>query len=92
MAKTTSKTSFFTKEAKPNTALLRRAKAGGAELERFLKAHSAVQCRDSKQLEIATDALILEGTITKAVRQMDSLLRRARKAGLEVPIRRPVAA
>ena len=92
MAKTTSKTSFFTKEAAPNPVLLRRAKAGAADLEGFLSSQGAVKCRDARELALATDALILEGTITRAVRQMDSLLRRARKAGLEVPLRRPVAA
>jgi|APCry1669189034_1035192.scaffolds.fasta_scaffold64654_1 hypothetical protein len=92
MAKSTSKTSFFTKEALPNAVLLRRAKAGTSDLEAFLSTQDAVRCRDSRELAIATDTLILEGTITRAVRQMDSLLRRARKAGIEVPLRRPVAA
>ena len=92
MAKTTSKTSFFTREAVPNAVLLRRAKSVTDDLEAFLSTQGAVRCRNARELEIATDALILEGTITRAVRQMDSLLRRARKAGLEVPLRRPVAA
>ena len=92
MAKTTSKISFFTKEALPNASLLRSAKVGSDDLEAFLSDQGAVRCLDAKELSIATDALILEGTITRAVRQMDSLLRRARKAGLEVPLRRSVAA
>ncbi len=92
MAKAISKTSFFTKEAAPNPVLLRRAKAGAADLEGFLSSQGAVKCRDARELALATDALILEGTITRAVRQMDSLLRKARKAGLDVPLRRPVAA
>ena len=92
MPKTTSKTSFYTKEAQLNATLLRRVKSGAGDLEAFLSEQGAVRCRDAEELEIATDALILEGTITRAVRQMDSLLRRARKAGLEVPLRRPVAA
>jgi hypothetical protein len=92
MAKNISKTSYFTKEAVPNAALLRRANAGSADLEEFLSAHGAVQCRDVRELNLATETLILEGTITRAVRQMDSLLRKARKAGLDVPLRRPVAA
>lgn len=92
MAKATSKTSFFTKEATPNPALLRQAKAGAADLEGFLSRQGAVKCRDARELALATETLILEGTITRAVRQMDSLLRKARKAGLDVPVRRPVTA
>lgn len=92
MAKATSKTSFFTKDATPNPVLLRQVKARSADLEGFLTSQSAVKCRDARELALATDTLILEGTITRAVRQMDSLLRKARKAGLDVPLRRPVAA
>jgi hypothetical protein len=67
--------------------LLRRAKAGAADLEGFLTSQGVVKCRDARELALATETLILEGTITGAVRQMDSLLRKARKAGLDVPLR-----
>ena len=72
--------------------LLRQAKAGAADLEGSLSRQGAVKCRDAWELALATDTLILEWTITRAVRQMDSLLRKARKAGLDVPLRRSVAA
>ncbi len=48
----------------------------------FIDALGGIRCRDQKEMEVATDSILLEGKILQASRQLDALLRKARRAGL----------
>ena len=84
MAKTTSKTTFSTKKGLPDKEILRTAQSGRDDLADFLESLGGVRCRNHEELKISTDTLLLEGAIRRASRQLDSLMRKARKAGLSL--------
>jgi len=48
----------------------------------FIEALGGIRCRNRKELEVATVAFLLEGKIRRTSRQLDALMRKARKAGL----------
>jgi len=82
MAKPTSKITCSTRIELPDPNALRAARAGRNDLPGFLESLGGVRCRNRAELEISTDALLLEGTILRASNRLDSLMRKARKAGL----------
>jgi hypothetical protein len=52
------------------------------EIAGFIESLGGIRCRNRKELEVATDSILLEGRIRQTGRQLDALLRKARKAGL----------
>jgi hypothetical protein len=82
MAKTTSKITFSTEMVQPELQILRKAMAARDDLPGFIASLGGIRCRNRKELDVATDTLLLEGAILKTAPQMDSLMRKARKAGL----------
>jgi len=57
-------------------------KAVGTDIAAFVESLGGIRCRNPKELEVATDSILLEGKIRQASRQLDALLRKARRAGL----------
>jgi hypothetical protein len=54
------------------------------DLEAFIKSRGGIACGSSKRMKEATDWLLLLGTVEKARRKMDQLLKKARNAGLPI--------
>lgn len=67
---------------RPDRGILRAAQSGRCDPAGFLESLGGVRCRNRREMEISTDAILLQGTIQKAANSLDSLLRKARKAGL----------
>jgi hypothetical protein len=84
MARNTTTTSCATKRGKPKAGVLRRARSGPADLEAFIKSHGGISCGSARRMKEATDWLLLLGTVEKARRKMDQLLKKARNAGLPI--------
>ena len=84
MARTTTNTSCTTKRCKAKAAVLRRVRSGPLDLEAFIKSRGGIACGSSKRMKEATDWLLLLGTVEKARRRMDQLLKKARDAGLPI--------
>lgn len=82
MAKPTSKNTCSIEMALPDRDLIRAAQSGRGDPSGFIESLGGVRCRNRKELEIATDAHLLEGVIRRAGIRLDSLVRKARKAGL----------
>jgi hypothetical protein len=84
MARNTTNTSCTTKRCRPKAAVLRRARSGPSDLEAFIKSRGGIACGSAKRMKEATDWLLLLGTVEKARRKMDQLLKKARTAGLPI--------
>ena len=84
MARNTTTTSCTTKHRRPKAAVLRRARSGPSDLEAFIKSRGGIACGSAKRMKEATDWLLLLGTVEKARRKMDQLLKKARTAGLPI--------
>jgi hypothetical protein len=82
MAKNTSKTTCATETALPDPKIMASVKAAGTDIAAFVESLGGMRCRNPKELEVATDAILLEGRIRRTSRQLDALMRKARKAGL----------
>jgi len=82
MAKNISKTTCGTKTARPDPQIMKSVQGRQADIVGFIDAIGGIRCRSQKELEVATDSILLEGKIRQASRQLDALLRKARKAGL----------
>jgi|GEM_PF-2323162 len=82
MAKNTSKTTSATETALPDPKIMASVKAVGTDISAFVESLGGIRCRNPKELEVATDAILLEGRIRRTSRQLDALMRKARKAGL----------
>jgi hypothetical protein len=81
----TSKTTFATKKALPDRQIMKSLQGRQTDIVGFIDALGGIRCRNQKQLEVATDSILLEGKIRQASRQLDALMRKARKAGLFAP-------
>ena len=84
MARTTTNTSCATKRCKPKAGVLRRVRSAPADVEDFIKSRGGIACGNAKRMKEATDWLLLLGTVEKARRKMDQLLKKARNAGLPI--------
>ena len=82
MAKNTSKTTSATETALPDPKIMASVKAVGTDIAAFVESLGGIRYRNPKELEVATDSILLEGKIRQASRQLDALLRKARRAGL----------
>jgi hypothetical protein len=84
MGRNTTNTSCATKRCKPKAGVLRRARSGPSDIEGFIKSQGGIACGSARRMKEATDWLLLLGTVEKARRKMDQLLRKARQAGLPI--------
>jgi len=84
MARTTTKTSCTTKLCKPKAGVLRQVRAAPADLETFIKSRGGIACGTSRRMQEATDWLLLLGTMEKAQRKMDQVLKKARNSRLPI--------
>jgi hypothetical protein len=82
MAKTISKITCSIEMTRPDRGILRAAQSGRSDPAGFLESLGGVRCRNRREMEISTDAILLQGTIQKAASSLDTLIRKARKAGL----------
>jgi len=82
MAKNTSKITFATRTTSPDPKIMASVKGAGPDIAAFIESLGGIRCRNPKELEVATDAILLEGRIRRTSRQLDALMRKARKAGL----------
>jgi hypothetical protein len=80
----TSKTSCSTKRARPKPGVLRRVHSASGAVEDFIKSKGAIACGSAQRMKEATDWLLLLGTVEKARRRMDQLLKKARSSGLPI--------
>jgi hypothetical protein len=80
----TTNTSCATKRGKPKAAVLRRVRSELSDLEAFIKSPEGIACGSARRMKEATDWLLLFGTVEKARRKMDQLLKKARIAGLPI--------
>jgi hypothetical protein len=84
MAQTTTKTSYATKRCKPKPGVLRGMRAAPSDLEDFIKSRGGIACGNARRMKEATDWLLLLGTVEKAHRRMDQLLKKARHTRLPI--------
>ena len=82
MAQTTSKITCATETAYPDKQIVASVQRAGTDIAGFIASIGGVRCRNRKELEVAADALLLEGMIRRTSRKLDALMRKARKAGL----------
>lgn len=78
----TTKTSLNIKTVKPDPVLLRKARQSKHDLESFIKKQGGIRCRNRKELELTVDALMLQGVISKASSELETLVKKAKKMGL----------
>jgi len=84
MARTTTKTSCATKLCKPKPGVLRGVRSAPSDLEDFIKSRGGISCGNARRMKEETDWLLLLGTVEKARRRMNKLLKKARSSGLPV--------
>jgi hypothetical protein len=84
MARTTTKTSCATKRGKPKPDVLRRVRSAPSDVEEFIKSRGGIACGNAHRMKEATDWLLLLGTVEKARRKMDQLLKKARHTRLPI--------
>ena len=84
MARTTTNTSCATRRCKPKAGVLRGVRSAPSDVEVFIKSRGGIACGNAKRMKEATDWLLLLGTVEKARRKMDQLLKKARHAGLPI--------
>jgi hypothetical protein len=78
----TTKTSSKTKKVKVNPDLHRKAQHARQNLEGFIKKQGGIRCRNRQELDLAVDSLLIQGTISKASFELESLVKKAKKLGL----------
>ena len=84
MAHTTTRTSYATKRCKPKPGVLRGMRSAPSDLEDFIKSRGGIACGNARRMKEATDWLLLLGTVEKARRKMDQLLKKARHSRLPI--------
>ena len=82
MPKNTSKITFATNKAVPDRQIMASVQRAGTDMAGFIESLGGIRCRNRKEMEVATDAILLEGRIRRTSRQLDALMHKARKAGL----------
>lgn len=82
MPKNTSKITFATRTASPDRQIVASVQGGKTDIAGFIESLGGIRCRNRKEMEVATDAMLLEGRIRRTSRELDALMRKARKAGL----------
>ena len=76
----TTKTSSKTKKVDPD--LHRKAQHARQNLEGFIKKQGGIRCRNRQELDLTVDSLLIQGTISKASFELESLVKKAKKLGL----------
>ncbi len=84
MARNTTNTSCATKRGKPRAGVLRRASLGPSDIDAFIKSRGGIACGSARRMKEAIDWLLLLGTVEKARRKMDQLLKKAPTAGFPI--------
>ena len=64
--------------------MLRQVRSAPSDLEDFIKSRGGIACGTSRRMKEATDWLLLLGTVEKARRKMDQLLKKARHTRLPI--------
>ena len=64
--------------------MLRRVCSAPSDVEDFIKSHGGIACGNARRMKEATDWLLLLGTVEKARRKMDQLLKKARHNRLPI--------
>ena len=76
----TTKTSSKTNKVDPD--LHRKAQHARQNLEGFIKKQGGIRCRNRQELDLAVDSLLIQGTISKASFELETLVKKAKKLGL----------
>lgn len=82
MAINTTMTSSIIKKSKANSDLNRKAKYARQNMEAFITKQGGIRCRNRQELDLAVDSLLIQGTISKASFELETLVKKAKKLGL----------
>ena len=78
----TTKTSLKTKKTKPDASLHRKAQQASHDINGFIKKHGGIRCRNRQELDLTVDSLLLQGVISKASFELETLVKKAKNLGL----------
>ena len=75
-------TSSKIKKAKVDPDLHRKARNVRQNLEGFIKKQGGIRCRNRQELDLTVDSLLIQGTISRASFELETLVKKAKKLGL----------
>ena len=52
------------------------------DIDGFIKKHGGIRCRNRQELDLTVDSLLLQGVISKASFELETLVKKAKKLGL----------